>query len=123
MGSGNVPVRIKLMYGIGQAAESIMGFGFGTLLLLYYNQVLGLSAGRPAGGAQPTPESLFLSRDLPEKFDLNTLTLDVRFAGQSGRPRILLAMIFSITSEVPPSIVFAFVRSQPRVAPSSPGVN
>lgn len=34
---------IKLIYGTGQAAESIKNFGFGTLLLLYYNQVLGLS--------------------------------------------------------------------------------
>ncbi len=33
---------IKLVYGTGQAAESIKNFGFGTLLLLYYNQVLGL---------------------------------------------------------------------------------
>ncbi|MFP6814420.1 MAG: MFS transporter, partial [Pseudomonadales bacterium] len=35
--------RIKFFYGMGQAAESIKNFGFGTLLLLYYNQVLGLS--------------------------------------------------------------------------------
>jgi len=35
--------RIKSFYGLGQAAESIKNFGFGTLLLLYYNQVLGLS--------------------------------------------------------------------------------
>lgn len=35
--------RIKTFYGLGQAAESIKNFGFGTLLLLYYNQVLGLS--------------------------------------------------------------------------------
>jgi Na+/melibiose symporter-like transporter len=35
--------RIKGFYGLGQAAESIKNFGFGTLLLLYYNQVLGLS--------------------------------------------------------------------------------
>jgi Na+/melibiose symporter-like transporter len=35
--------RIKFFYGLGQAAESIKNFGFGTLLLLYYNQVLGLS--------------------------------------------------------------------------------
>ena len=33
----------KMMFGFGQAAESIKNFGFGTLLLLYYNQVLGLS--------------------------------------------------------------------------------
>jgi Na+/melibiose symporter-like transporter len=43
MGSGTVPLKTKQLYGVGQAAESIMGFGFGTLLLLYYNQVLGLS--------------------------------------------------------------------------------
>jgi GPH family glycoside/pentoside/hexuronide:cation symporter len=38
-----VPLNTKLLYGVGQAAESIKNFGFGTLLLLYYNQVLGLS--------------------------------------------------------------------------------
>jgi len=43
MSSNNVPLMIRLMYGVGQAAESIKNFGFGTLLLLYYNQVLGLS--------------------------------------------------------------------------------
>lgn len=35
--------RLKCFYSLGQAAESIKSFGFGTLLLLYYNQVLGLS--------------------------------------------------------------------------------
>ena len=35
--------RTKAFYGLGQAAESIKTYGFGTLLLLYYNQVLGLS--------------------------------------------------------------------------------
>lgn len=34
---------IKFFYGLGQAGESIKNFGFGILLLLYYNQVLGLS--------------------------------------------------------------------------------
>jgi len=38
-----VPLPTKLIFGIGQGAESIKNFGFGTLLLLYYNQVLGLS--------------------------------------------------------------------------------
>lgn len=32
----------KILFGIGQSAESIKNFAFGTLLLLYYNQVLGL---------------------------------------------------------------------------------
>ena len=35
--------RFKFLYSVGQGAESIKGFGFGTLLLVYYNQVLGLS--------------------------------------------------------------------------------
>lgn len=43
MTSSSVSWRIKAFYGMGQAAESIKNFGFGTLLLLYYNQVLGLS--------------------------------------------------------------------------------
>lgn len=38
-----VPWSIKLYYGLGQAAESVKNWGFGTLLLIYYNQVLGLS--------------------------------------------------------------------------------
>jgi len=41
--SSSISWRIKAFYGMGQAAESIKNFGFGTLLLLYYNQVLGLS--------------------------------------------------------------------------------
>ncbi|MDH3640685.1 MAG: MFS transporter [Gammaproteobacteria bacterium] len=43
MADPTISWRIKTFYGIGQAAESIKNFGFGTLLLLYYNQVLGLS--------------------------------------------------------------------------------
>jgi GPH family glycoside/pentoside/hexuronide:cation symporter len=43
MGAAQVPLRTSLFYGVGQAAESIKNLGFGTLLLLYYNQVLGLS--------------------------------------------------------------------------------
>lgn len=41
--SPKVGWNVKCFYGLGQAAESIKNFGFGTLLLLYYNQVLGLS--------------------------------------------------------------------------------
>lgn len=33
----------KIFFGIGQSAESIKSFAFGTLLLIYYNQVLGVS--------------------------------------------------------------------------------
>ncbi len=43
MTSASIGWRVKSFYGLGQAAESIKNFGFGTLLLLYYNQVLGLS--------------------------------------------------------------------------------
>lgn len=38
-----IPWSIKAFYGLGQAAESVKNWGFGTLLLIYYNQVLGLS--------------------------------------------------------------------------------
>lgn len=38
-----VPWSIKAFYGLGQAAESVKNWGFGTLLLIYYNQVLGVS--------------------------------------------------------------------------------
>ena len=40
---GLVSWRIKLLYGTGAAADSIKNFAFGNLLLLYYNQVLGVS--------------------------------------------------------------------------------
>ena len=43
MTASSIGWRVKFFYGLGQAAESIKNFGFGTLLLLYYNQVLGLS--------------------------------------------------------------------------------
>lgn len=39
-----IPWSIKAYYGLGQAAESVKNWGFGTLLLIYYNQVLGMSA-------------------------------------------------------------------------------
>ncbi|MBD3648122.1 MAG: MFS transporter [Pseudomonadales bacterium] len=43
MTTKRVPTGIKIYFGLGQAAESIKGFGFGTLLMLYDNQVIGLS--------------------------------------------------------------------------------
>jgi Na+/melibiose symporter-like transporter len=45
-----VPVPVKLSYGVGQLAEGVKNAAFGTFLLLYYNQVLGLS-GSLAGTA------------------------------------------------------------------------
>ena len=33
----------KILFGIGQSADSIKNFAFGNLLLIYYNQVLGVS--------------------------------------------------------------------------------
>jgi len=41
-----VPFVTKLMFGIGKSADSIHNFGYGTLLLLYYNQVMGLEGWR-----------------------------------------------------------------------------
>ncbi len=40
-----LPVPIKLAYGLGSLAYGIKDNGFSTLLLLYYNQVVGLPAG------------------------------------------------------------------------------
>ncbi len=40
---GRVSWPVKLWYAAGQAGQSITDFGFGTLLFIYYNQVLGLS--------------------------------------------------------------------------------
>ena len=42
--SGKVPLSIKIFQGIGALPEALKGFAFGTFLLFYYNQVLGLSA-------------------------------------------------------------------------------
>ncbi len=39
----NVTPSQKLFFGLGQTAESVKNFAFGNLLLLYYNQVLGVS--------------------------------------------------------------------------------
>ena len=33
----------KILFGLGQSAESVKNFAFGNLLLIYYNQVLGVS--------------------------------------------------------------------------------
>jgi len=38
-------MRAKLFYGFGSIAYGVKDFGFGTLLLFYYNQVIGLPAG------------------------------------------------------------------------------
>ena len=38
-----VPFRMKLCYGAGQAGNAVSGWGFATLLFIYYNQVLGVS--------------------------------------------------------------------------------
>ena len=38
-----VPRSIKINYGIGQLAEGVKNAAFATFVLLYYNQVLGLS--------------------------------------------------------------------------------
>src|SRR3954447_24528297 len=40
---GRVSWPLKLWYAAGQVGQSITDFGFGTLLFIYYNQVLGLS--------------------------------------------------------------------------------
>jgi Na+/melibiose symporter-like transporter len=37
-----VPWDVKLGYAMGQGGESVKNWGFGTLLILYYNQVLGV---------------------------------------------------------------------------------
>jgi Na+/melibiose symporter-like transporter len=41
---GKVPLPIKIFQGIGALPETIKNFAFGTFLLFYYNQVLGLPA-------------------------------------------------------------------------------
>jgi Na+/melibiose symporter-like transporter len=40
---GRVNWPVKLWYSAGQTGQSVSDFGFGTLLFIYYNQVLGLS--------------------------------------------------------------------------------
>src|SRR5215831_17116968 len=40
---GRVSWPVKLWYAVGQTGQSVTDFGFGTLLFIYYNQVLGLS--------------------------------------------------------------------------------
>ncbi len=43
MSASSISWVVKGLYGLGQSAESVKNFAFGTLLLLYYNQVLGVS--------------------------------------------------------------------------------
>src|SRR5574341_1599721 len=38
-----LPFRTKLFYGVGSVAFGVKDNGFGTFLLIYYNQVLGLA--------------------------------------------------------------------------------
>lgn len=42
--TGKLPVRTKLAYGMGTVALGVKDQGFNTLLMLYYNQVVGLPA-------------------------------------------------------------------------------
>ena len=43
MSTGNLGFSIKLSFGVGQAAEGLKNAAFGTFLIFYYNQVLGMS--------------------------------------------------------------------------------
>ena len=43
MADSKLPLRTKFAFGIGQVAEGVKNTGFATFLLIYYNQVLGLS--------------------------------------------------------------------------------
>ena len=40
---GKIAFDLKLAFGIGQAAEGMKNGAFGTFLIFYYNQVLGMS--------------------------------------------------------------------------------
>ena len=39
---GKLRFDMKLAFGVGQAAEGLFGAAYGTFLIFYYNQVLGL---------------------------------------------------------------------------------
>jgi Na+/melibiose symporter-like transporter len=41
---GKVPISTKAFQAVGATTESLKGFAFGTFLLLYYNQILGVGA-------------------------------------------------------------------------------
>ena len=43
MADSKLPLRTKVAFGVGQIAEGVKNTGFATFLLIYYNQVLGLS--------------------------------------------------------------------------------
>ena len=47
---GKLGFDTKLSFGVGQAAEGLFGAAYGTFLIFYYNQVLGMS-GSLAGAA------------------------------------------------------------------------
>ena len=52
-----VSLRTRLTFGVGSAAEQICLYSFGLLSMLYYNQVLGLSA--TLAGLAPTLALVF----------------------------------------------------------------
>ena len=39
---GKLGFNMKLSFGVGQAAEGFFGAAYGTFLIFYYNQVLGM---------------------------------------------------------------------------------
>lgn len=55
MAMGMIGARTKLLYGFGTVAYGIKGNGFNFLLLIFYNQLLGLPAAarRPEGRNNP----------------------------------------------------------------------
>lgn len=44
MDPAKIPLRTKTLFGLGAAAESVCLYSFSFLVMLYYNQVLGLPA-------------------------------------------------------------------------------
>jgi GPH family glycoside/pentoside/hexuronide:cation symporter len=55
--ASQVPLRTKLSFGVGSTSETICLYSFGLLSMLYYNQVLGLSA--TLAGLAPTLALIF----------------------------------------------------------------
>ena len=91
-------MRAKLFYGFGSIAYGVKDFGFGTLLLFYYNQVIGLPAGevelrhRPGSGVRRLCRSDCRTDFRQPAHGMGTAaSADVRIRG-SGRRVLLLPL-------------------------------
>ena len=101
MAANKVNLQTKITYGFGQLAEGVKNTAFGTFLLLYYNQVLGLS-GTLAGVA------IFIALCFDAVTDPIAGSISDNFKSKWGRRHP-----FMYASAIPLAVAFYFLFAPP----------